>query len=169
MFQPQNIIRRIFANRKIPENLSNEEYDAFLQSNFLKWITEFEQGGFLEQTKLPAIQSEEDFIEKLQEHKDDLMVIKFWKHGCIPCLSLAEMYKSVAEQCARDGKRVYWYSVDTKSPEARELVDYQLVVGTPTLQTFSGERQVGNEIRATNADDLVREIDTRMPKTAKTT
>ncbi|KAG8344928.1 putative Thioredoxin [Trypanosoma vivax] len=157
----QNIIRRIFGNREIPENLSGSEYEHYMQSNFPKWIREFEDGGFIEATKLPAIRSEDEFLRKLVEHRDEVMVIKYWKHGCIPCLSFAEMYKQVSEQCKKDKRRIVWYSVDTKDINTRSLVDYQLVGGTPTIQTFSGLKQVGSEIRATNAEDLMKELSLR--------
>lgn len=161
MSATQNIIRRIFGDRRLPENLSNDEYDKYMQENFPVWIREFEDGGFLEKTKLPAIQSEEEFIDKLQEHRNDLMVVKFWKHSCVPCLSFAEMYKEAAERCAREGRRIVWYSVDTKALSSRQLIDYQLISGTPTLQTFKDLKQVGKEIRLTNVDDLMKEVKAR--------
>lgn len=181
MSQTQNIVRRIFGDRKLPENLSNEAYDKYMQANFPAWMKEFEDGGFLEQTKLPAIKSEEELLEKLQEHRDDLLVLKFWKHGCIPCLTFAEMYKEAAERCKsytggnansnsnsnKDStsgvRRIVWYSVDSKALSTRQLVDYQLIAGTPTVQTFLGQRQVGSEIRATNIDDLLKEVYARVP------
>ncbi|CAJ1011697.1 putative Thioredoxin [Leishmania naiffi] len=166
MSMTQNIVRRIFGDRKLPENLSNEEYDKYMQDNFPKWMKEFEDGGFLEKTKLPPIKSEEEFIAKLQEHKDELMVIKYWKHGCIPCLTFAEMYKEAAERCVKAKKKVVWYSVDTKAVSTRQLIDYQLISGTPTIQTFTGRKQVGNEIRAVNAEELLEELDKRIPKPA---
>nr|CCC94229.1 conserved hypothetical protein [Trypanosoma congolense IL3000] len=154
----QNIIRRIFGNRELPEDLSGNEYEQYMQKNFPKWIDEFEKSGFLEATKLPPIRSEDEFLRKLIEHKNEVMVIKYWKHGCIPCLSLAEMYKQVAERCKNENRRIVWYSVDTKDVNARSLVDYQLINGTPTVQTFSGLKQVGKEIRATTAEDLLKEL-----------
>lgn len=166
MSMTQNIVRRIFGDRKLPENLSNEEYDKYMQEHFPKWMKEFEDGGFLNKTKLPAIKSEEELISKLQEHKNDLMVIKYWKHGCIPCLTFAEMYKEAAERCAKEKKRIVWYSVDTKALSTRQLIDYQLISGTPTIQTFTGQKQVGNEIRAVNAEELLSELDRRVPKPA---
>ncbi|CAM40680.1 conserved hypothetical protein [Leishmania braziliensis MHOM/BR/75/M2904] len=164
MSMTQNIVRRIFGDRKLPENLSTEEYDKYMQDNFPKWMKEFEDGGFLEKTKLPPIKSEEEFIAKLQEHKDELMVIKYWKHGCIPCLTFAEMYKEAAERCTKAKKKVVWYSVDTKAVSTRQLIDYQLISGTPTIQTFTGRKQVGNEIRAVNTEELLEELDKRIPK-----
>ncbi|CAG9580704.1 conserved hypothetical protein [Leishmania major strain Friedlin] len=164
MSMTQNIVRRIFGDRKLPESLSNEEYDKYMQDNFPKWMKEFEDGGFLEKTKLPPIKSEEEFIAKLQEHKDELMVIKYWKHGCIPCLTFAEMYKEAAERCTKEKKKIVWYSVDTKALSTRQLIDYQLISGTPTIQTFTGQKQVGNEIRAVNTEELLTELDKRVPK-----
>lgn len=163
MSQTQNLIRRIFGSRTLPQNLSDEEYDKYMHENFPKWMKEFEDSGFLEQTKLPAIKSEEELLEKLQEHKDELMVLKYWKHGCIPCLTFAEMYKEASELCKRSGKRIVWYSVDTKAVSTRQLTEYQLISGTPTIQTFLGQKQVGGEIRATSIDDLMKELDARAP------
>lgn len=157
-------MRRIFGDHKLPENLSAAEYDTFMHENFPQWIKEFEDSGFLEQTKLPAIQSEEELMEKLLEHKDDLLVLKFWKHACIPCLTFAEMYKAAADRCANEGRRVHWYSVDTKAISTKQLIEYQLIAGTPTVQTFTGCKQVGKEIRATNLEDLMQEITRREPK-----
>lgn len=163
MSQTHNIIRRIFGDRSLPQNLSDEEYDKYMQENFPKWMKAFEDNGFLEQTKLPAIKTEEELLEKLQEHKNDLVVVKYWKHGCIPCLTFAEMYKEASERCKRDGKRIFWYSVDTKAVSTRQLTEYQLISGTPTVQTFLGQKQVGDEIRATNIDDLMKEVYARAP------
>ncbi|ORC90583.1 uncharacterized protein TM35_000083810 [Trypanosoma theileri] len=156
-----SIVRRIFGDRKLPENLTGSDYERFMQENFPKWIREFEEGGFLEANKLPAIKSEDEFLQKLQEHKNDLMVVKFWKHACIPCLSFAEMYKQASELCKAEKRRIVWYSVDTKDLPSRSLVEYQLISGTPTIQTFAGLKQVGKEIRATNTEDLMKELTAR--------
>eukprot|EP00331_Platyophrya_macrostoma_P015387 CAMPEP_0176473856 /NCGR_PEP_ID=MMETSP0127-20121128/42582_1 /TAXON_ID=938130 /ORGANISM="Platyophrya macrostoma, Strain WH" /LENGTH=148 /DNA_ID=CAMNT_0017868985 /DNA_START=313 /DNA_END=759 /DNA_ORIENTATION=- len=142
--------------------MSDAEYDSFMQTNFPKWITEFEQGGFLEKTKLPPIADEDALVDVLMSvPKEDLVVIKYWKHGCVPCLSFAEMYKAAEQMCLAEQKRIHWFSVDTKSPAAKGLVDYQIVDGTPTIQTFRGGRQVGSEIRATQIDELMRELTKR--------
>ncbi|CCW63130.1 unnamed protein product [Phytomonas sp. EM1] len=168
MSQIQSIIQRIFGNHKLPTDLSGEEYEKFMQNNIPQWMKEFEDSGFLEKTKLPVIQSEEEFIDKLLEHRNDLMVIKYWKHGCIPCLAFAEMYKAAAEAFAKDAspnaKRVFWYSVDTKALSTWQLVEYQLISGTPTIQTFANQKQCDDEIKATNMDDLMREIRRRAEK-----
>ncbi len=159
-----NIIKRIFGSRKLPENMSDAEYDVFMQTNFKKWITEFEEGGFLEQTKLPPIRTEEELIDKLIQHENDLLVIKYWKHGCIPCLSVAEMYKEAQTLCMKTGKKVVWYSVDSKLAESRDMVDYQLISGTPTVQMFHKMKQVGDEVRATRIEDLMKVINNFAPQ-----
>lgn len=161
----QSIIRRIFGDRKLPENMSNDEYDNFMKDNFPKWITEFEQSGFLEQTKLQPLKDDDELIEKLQQYKDDLVVVKYWKHGCIPCLSFAEMYKAAEQRCIAENRNIRWFSVDTKARDAKELVDFQIVDGTPTIQTFAGCKQVGSEIRATQIDELLNELYARAPPT----
>lgn len=157
----QSIVRRIFGDRKLPESMSDQEYDAFMNENFPKWVTEFENNGFLAATKLPPIVSEEDLVQKLIEHKDELVVIKYWKHGCMPCLSFAEMYKAAEQKCIAEKRPIRWYSVDTKCSSAKELVDFQLVDGTPTVQTFRNGKQVGSEIRVTQLEDLMQVLASR--------
>ncbi|CUG87152.1 thioredoxin-like protein, putative [Bodo saltans] len=159
----QSIVRRIFGDRKLPEGLSEDAYDKFMHDNFPKWVTEFESNGFLEQTKLPPIADEDALMDVLMKYPNDLVVVKYWKHGCIPCLSFAEMYKSAQMKCLAENKRIRWFSVDTKASDgARELVDFQLVDGTPTIQTFAGCKQIGNEIRATQLDDLMGILEQRL-------
>ena len=163
---PLHILRRIFQSKPIPDGLSKDQLVEFMDHA----LTEFEDSGFLEQTKLMPIQSEEEFIQKLQEHRNDLMVIKFWKRKCIPCLSTAEMYK-IAEQhfaARQEGekgdcrKQVHFYSVDIKSPSTQSLVRYQMVEGTPTIQTFHNCQQVGSEIQATTLQKVVEQINARI-------
>ncbi|CCW66223.1 unnamed protein product [Phytomonas sp. Hart1] len=168
MSQIQSIIQRIFGNHKLPTDLPGEEYEKYMQKNIPQWVKEFEDGGFLDKTKLPEIQSEEELIEKLLLHRNDLMVIKYWKHGCIPCLAFAEMYKAAAEMFTKDtspnAKRVFWYSVDTKAFSAWQLAERQLISGTPTIQTFANQKQCDDEIKATNMDELMQEIRRRAEK-----
>lgn len=113
-----NIVRRIFADRKRPADLTDEQYDAYLQQQFPTWITEFENNGFLEATKLPPISSEDELLAKLHQHRDQLVVLKYWKHGCLPCLSMAEMYKDAEKQTQDPShplyKKVVWYSVSLR-------------------------------------------------------
>lgn len=157
-------MRRILADRPMEQEMTSEERENFIHNSVPKWIKEFEESGFLESTRLPPIRNEEEFIEKLQEHKDDLMVIKYWKHGCLPCLSIAEMVKEAEKKCIESGKKIFWYSIDSRSPQAKNLIDYQLISGTPTLQTFYGQRQVGKEIRTTQLDELLKEVFSRSPQ-----
>lgn len=154
-------MRRILADKPIGQEMTSEEREKFIHESVPKWIKEFEESGFLESTRLPSIKSEDEFLEKLEEHKDDLMVIKYWKHGCIPCLSIAEMVKDAEKKCIESGKKIFWYSVDSRSPFTKDLIDYQLISGTPTLQTFRGQRQVGKEIRPTQLDELLGEVFSR--------
>ena len=72
-----NIVRRIFADRKRPADLTDEQYDAYLQTQFPTWISEFENNGFLDATKLPPIVSEDDLLQKLHENRDKLVVLKY--------------------------------------------------------------------------------------------
>lgn len=160
----QSIIRRIFADRPVDQNMTSEEREKFIRTSIPQWINEFEESGFLESTGLPSIKSEEEFLAKLREHKNSLMVVKYWKHGCLPCLSIAEMIKEAEKKSSESGKRIVWYSIDTHLPSAKNLIDYQLISGTPTLQTFSGQKQVGKEIRTTSLDELLREVYARAPQ-----
>lgn len=160
----QSIIRRILADKPIDQEMTSEERETFLHESVPKWIKEFEESGFLESTRLPAIRNEDEFLEKLEQHKDDLMVIKYWKHGCLPCLSIAEMVKEAEKKCIETGKKIFWYSVDSRSPLSKDLIDYQLISGTPTIQTFHGQRQVGKEIRTTHLEELLREVFSRAPQ-----
>lgn len=160
----QSIMRRILADKPMNQDMTSEEREKFIHESVPQWIKDFEESGFLETTSLPSIKSEDDFLVKLREHKDDLMVIKYWKHGCLPCLSIAEMVKEAERRTSESGKKIFWYSVDTRSSLTKKLIDYQLISGTPTLQTFSGQKQVGKEIRTTNIDELLKEVYSRSPQ-----
>ena len=180
----QAILKRIFGNRDIPQDLSPEDQNKFISENFPKWVTEFETSGFLDRTKLPPISSEGEFIQKLQEHKNDLLVIKYWKHGCIPCLSLAEMYKNAEEYYHAESKKreevdkkdpssmkgeapcsVVFYSMDTKAMTNKGHVEFQMILGTPAVLTFRHYKQWGKDIEAMNLKEFMREIDSRRGET----
>lgn len=61
------------------------------------------------------------------------------------------------------GKKVVWYSVDSKFADSRPLVDHQMIAGTPTVQTFLGMKQVGDEIRTMDFAELMKIINSRAP------
>eukprot|EP00672_Neobodo_designis_P020832 CAMPEP_0174827332 /NCGR_PEP_ID=MMETSP1114-20130205/645_1 /TAXON_ID=312471 /ORGANISM="Neobodo designis, Strain CCAP 1951/1" /LENGTH=157 /DNA_ID=CAMNT_0016060965 /DNA_START=50 /DNA_END=523 /DNA_ORIENTATION=- len=155
----QQLMRRIFANRQMPpEGTSKEEFHKF----FDEAVRDFEDGGFLDTVKFTPIASDEELEDVLRKNKDDLTVVKFWKRGCMPCLAFGEMFKAAEKHYQETGKRVKFYAVDTKAPGCTELARYQLVDGTPTILTFRGYRQVGEEIKETSLAAFTAAIDARL-------
>jgi thiol-disulfide isomerase/thioredoxin len=153
----QQIMRRIFADRPMPPpNTSKEEFTKM----FDVAVDEFEKSGFLDSIKFEPVTSDEDLLDKLKQHKDELVVVKFWKHGCIPCLAFGEMFKAAEQQLKDEGKPVRFFGVDQK--EVRDVPRYQLVEGTPTVLTFHQYKQVGDEIRATSLSAFTASIDERL-------
>ncbi|KNH07049.1 hypothetical protein XU18_2226 [Perkinsela sp. CCAP 1560/4] len=149
-----NILHRIFKDKSFPQSGTREELHNF----FEKSVREFEDGSFLKETALPAVNGEPDLHEKLYQHRTELLLIKYWKRNCIPCLSVAEMYKEAEKRCAQEKLPVRFYSINTKETHNKDVVDNQLVEGTPTIQKFHDFAQVGEDIRATNIDDLMSTI-----------
>jgi hypothetical protein len=154
------IVRRIFADRPIDRDLPEEEFKKVFDAA----VKEFEDGtpdgkkpSYLDQIKLTPVTSEFDLVQRLHEHRADIVVLKFWKRGCIPCLGFGEMYKA-AEQHFK-GKRVHFFAVDTKQESCFGTCAYQLVEGTPTLQVFHGGRQIGEEIMSTSLSAFCDRID----------
>lgn len=150
------IVRRIFATRSFPSQDAPE--DEF-KKNFDAAVTEFEDGGYLDQIKLPPINSEMELVQRLHEHRDDIIILKFWKRGCIPCLGFGEMYKAAEQHYAAPGGRVHFYSVNTKQESCFATSAYQLVEGTPTLQVFHKGRQIGDEIMSTSLAAFCERVD----------
>ena len=148
------ILKRIFADENIPTDCSKEEF----RTRFEKAVTKFEEDGFLEKTALTPIFADEQLQEVLHRHRRELVVVKFWKKNCLPCLSMAEMYKEAEKISFIEKLPVHFYSVDIKDPQNRKLSDYQLVEGTPTVQIFSGSKQIGGEVRATNLTAFLQDI-----------
>jgi thiol-disulfide isomerase/thioredoxin len=146
----QRIVKMIFGDRKLPEGLSDTEMDKYFSSNFPQWITEFEEGGFLDSTKVPSIVGEDDLLTKLRDTKDGMFIIKYWKRGCIPCLATSEMYKEAEGRAKSEGKNISFYSVNIKDEACKEMVENQLVEGTPTFQAFCNNKQMGDEIKEMN-------------------
>jgi thiol-disulfide isomerase/thioredoxin len=148
------IVRRIFATRQLPAQDASE---ADFKKAFDAAVTDFEEGGFLEQNKLTPIASEVELVDRLHDHRNDLVVLKFWKRGCLPCLGLAEMYKAAEQRY--QGRRVHFYSMNTKADSALGAVAHQLVEGTPTVQVFHAGRQIGDEILSQNLAAFCERID----------
>ena len=146
----QRIVKMVFGDRKLPEGLSDEEMDKYFSSNFPQWVTEFEEGGFLEKTHVPPVEGEDDLLTKLRDTRDGMMVIKYWKRGCIPCLATSEMYKEAEERARAESRPYSFYSVNIKDEQCKEMVENQLVEGTPTFQAFCNNKQMGDEIKEMN-------------------
>lgn len=153
------VVQRIFADNPPPQGLSDAEFSAFMDGA----VTRFEESGFLEETKLEHIDSEDDFIDVLTRHRHQLVVVKFWKRGCLPCLSVAEMYKAAEHECKAAGYPVVFYSVNSKAISSLLLTRFQLVTGTPTVQVFHDGEQIGGEIQAMTLAAFLEEIRARMP------
>eukprot|EP00759_Apiculatamorpha_spiralis_P050420 PhF_6_TR4725/c0_g1_i1/m.6540 len=150
----QSILQRIFANKPIPHDATKEEFRLFFDAA----VKDFEDSGFLDQTKFPPILTEEEFEKKLYDHRNQLMIVKFWKKNCIPCLSTAEMFKAAEQQCIDEKAPVVFYSVNIKEKPSRPLVDYQMVQGTPTIQKFYQFRQLGTEVQETKLSGFMKDV-----------
>lgn len=157
----QQLMRRIFADKQMPpEGTPKEEFHKFFDNA----VKEFEEGGYLDKVKLAPIASDDELCEVLRRHKNELVVVKFWKRGCIPCLAYGEMFKTAEKQFQDDGKPVRFFSVDTHAPLCKDLARYQLVDGTPTILTFHGSRQVGDEIKEVSLASFMKVVDDRIPR-----
>ena len=156
----QRIIQKIFSAHEIPKDMPSDQLETFVDEA----ITKFEDGGFLEENKLQPIDDEDNFLDFLRKHRNDLVVIKYWKRGCIPCLSQAEMYKQAEQLCQEHQLPITFCSVDTKKYESLPLVKWQNIEGTPTIQCFRGGKQVGDEIQAVSLPSFLQQLQTRMPE-----
>eukprot|EP00667_Euglena_gracilis_P022881 EG_transcript_25604 len=95
---------------------------------------------------IPEIVGEAEFEQKLAQARDKLVIIKFWKHKCLPCLSYGPFMKRAEQQLKSTQPNVEFYSVDIKRPENIKLSGWQRVMGTPTVQYFHEGRQVGENV-----------------------
>src|SRR5688572_17543611 len=99
----QQLMRRIFADRPMPpQGTSKEDFHKFFDDA----VREFEEGGYLDSVKFTPIASDEEFAETLRRHKNELVVVKFWKRGCIPCLAYGEMFKAAEQKYKDEGKPI---------------------------------------------------------------
>ena len=156
----QNLMRRMFANKQMPpEGTPKDEFSKF----FDETVKEFEDGGYLESIKFEPLTSDADLTEKLRLHRDELVVVKFWKRGCIPCLAFGEMFKTAEKTLLDEHKPVRFFSVDTQQQSCKDLARFQLVEGTPTILTFHNYRQVGGEIKEPTLASFMTAIGKRMP------
>ena len=161
----QNIVRRIFSGVDIPEGMSKPEFQTWMDAR----VTAFEDGGFMENTKLTPIVDDDGLVDVLAEaDPKELLVVKFYKRGCLPCLSIAEAYKNAELKCRADGLNVRFLSINSKLPESEALVQRQLVSGTPTVQTFVNGRQIGDEIQEMSSEKIMEKILSRMPRSTTT-
>eukprot|EP01064_Diplonema_japonicum_P005564 TRINITY_DN13705_c0_g2_i1.p1 TRINITY_DN13705_c0_g2~~TRINITY_DN13705_c0_g2_i1.p1 ORF type:complete len:177 (+),score=41.50 TRINITY_DN13705_c0_g2_i1:47-577(+) len=148
--------QRIFPPGLMKPGMTKEEFGKL----FERRLREFEEGGFLEETKLPPIRGEEEFLRKLAYHKrnDELMVVKYWKKGCMPCLSKAEMYKEVEQWMNEDRPGAAFYSIDIHHKDNLDLSERQLVDGTPSIQKYWNCQQVGGEVRVNEKQSFMENI-----------
>ena len=153
----QAMVMRIFEGKTMPPDASKEEYSQFIDTS----VKEFENGGFLEANKLPPISSEAELHDVLYKHRDELVVLKYWKRGCLPCLVASEAYKGAEKMCADEKMKVKFFSVDSKLESSKSLTRYQLIDGTPCAQAFHGGKQVGDEFNIQQLAPLVKEITAR--------
>jgi len=159
----QAIMKKIFGQTPIPPDLPESEFNSFVE----KAITNFEHGGFLEQTKLePLAEGETDFLATLRAKREQLVIVKYWKHGCLPCLSMAEMYKEAEAKCAAEGLPVYFCSIDVKAKQCLPHVRFENVEGTPTVKAFHRGCQLGDEITSTSLPVFMEEVRKRLPGAA---
>ncbi|KAJ9450864.1 thioredoxin [Diplonema papillatum] len=152
----QDFLQRIFPASAMTPGMSKDDF----RKVFDQRLRDFEEGGFLEQTHLPGIVGQDDFLRKLALHsnRNELMVIKFWKRSCIPCLSKAEMYKGVEQTLLKENAGIVLYSINIHDPANTQLADQQLVDGTPSLQKYWDYRQVGGEVRVGSRDGFLDNI-----------
>ncbi len=86
----KKLLQKIFAGKDIPPGLGKEEFQKFMDQS----VHEFEEGGYLAANALtPIYGGEEAFIDALDASEADVVLVKYWKRRCLPCLSFAEMYK----------------------------------------------------------------------------
>mmetsp|Transcript_148848 Transcript_148848/g.260071 ORF Transcript_148848/g.260071 Transcript_148848/m.260071 type:complete len:173 (-) Transcript_148848:94-612(-) len=123
---------------------------------FNKRLEDYESQA-LPKMHIPELMGEAEFEKKLRENKDKLMIVKFWKHQCLPCLSYGPFLKKAEEELKKN-PNVVFYSVDIKRPENLKLSAWQRIMGTPSLQTFHGMRQVGECIESTGYTGFMAHI-----------
>ena len=113
------LMQRLFPPGSITPGMSKDEFSK----EFDRRLKAMEEGGFLSDTALPKIEGEEDLVRKLALHKarGEMVVVKYWKRGCIPCLSKAEMFKEAEQQMLEERPGSVFYSVDIHSPNNRDL------------------------------------------------
>eukprot|EP01061_Rhynchopus_euleeides_P029983 TRINITY_DN4968_c0_g1_i1.p2 TRINITY_DN4968_c0_g1~~TRINITY_DN4968_c0_g1_i1.p2 ORF type:complete len:177 (+),score=78.80 TRINITY_DN4968_c0_g1_i1:119-649(+) len=149
-------MQRLFPPGSVSPDISKEEFSK----EFERRLEKLENSGFLEENGLPKIEGEDELARKLAYHKQrqELVVIKYWKRGCIPCLSKAEMFKEVERWMLAEKPQSVFYSIDIRHPLNRDLADRQLVDGTPSIQKYWGGRQVGGEVRVNDQPSLMKNI-----------
>eukprot|EP01063_Lacrimia_lanifica_P018645 TRINITY_DN25550_c0_g1_i1.p1 TRINITY_DN25550_c0_g1~~TRINITY_DN25550_c0_g1_i1.p1 ORF type:complete len:199 (+),score=92.53 TRINITY_DN25550_c0_g1_i1:72-599(+) len=141
-------MQRIFPPGSMTPGMTKDDFAKI----FADRLRAFEEGGFLEKTGMTPIHGEDDFLRRLGYHaqRKELMVVKYWKHGCIPCLSKAEMMKNVEQWCVNDHPGAAFYSIDIYHKDNLKLSDRQQVDGTPSIQKYFDYQQVGGEVRVSS-------------------
>eukprot|EP00996_Jenningsia_fusiforme_P004154 NODE_4958_length_738_cov_23.359942_g4602_i0.p2 GENE.NODE_4958_length_738_cov_23.359942_g4602_i0~~NODE_4958_length_738_cov_23.359942_g4602_i0.p2 ORF type:complete len:168 (+),score=38.79 NODE_4958_length_738_cov_23.359942_g4602_i0:119-622(+) len=136
-----------------PELPSDQDWPQWFDSR----LEEYERQN-LKEMHIPEIVGEEDFERKLREHKDKLMVIKFWKHKCVPCLAYGPFMKKASVTLQSEQPDCVFYSLDIKRDENRSLSMWQRITGTPTVQYFYGHRQIGHCVEETSYEAFTSHV-----------
>eukprot|EP01062_Namystynia_karyoxenos_P044483 TRINITY_DN32799_c0_g1_i1.p1 TRINITY_DN32799_c0_g1~~TRINITY_DN32799_c0_g1_i1.p1 ORF type:complete len:209 (+),score=84.83 TRINITY_DN32799_c0_g1_i1:80-628(+) len=152
-----DLMRRLIASADAPMPAN----DRSLMMDWMMRQVERYEAAFNPTVKLPEIRGEQQLVETLAKHPDQLVVVKYWKQQCIPCLAYGDMYKRAEgwfkSETVRQGKQgIVFYSVNIKDRENLEMSDRQLVEGTPTIQKFWNGRQVGGEVQCMELNNFCR-------------
>ncbi len=87
---------------------------------------------------------------------ESLVIVDFWKPGCIWCERLAPVYEEVAG--AYD--QVEFLSMNVRAEEGNaELAAEYGIMGTPTMKVFCGGRVVGEIVGFRDKNGLRTEVD----------
>ena len=116
-----DFMQTLFPPGSVSPDISKEDF----AKEFDRRIKQLEGSGFLTKNGLPKIEGEEELTRKLAFHasQKQMVMIKYWKRGCIPCLAKAEMFKEVEGWILDNNPGCAFYSVDIKDP-----VNYDLSV-----------------------------------------
>ena len=110
---------KIYPPQQMDPNMTREQYTR----EFQRRLDAYENSSEFEGTKIHPIVGENAFIQKLTYHKkrNELVVVKFWKNGCIPCHARANMFKDTESWLLEKKPGAVFYSVDIHHPENRAL------------------------------------------------
>eukprot|EP01060_Flectonema_neradi_P031144 TRINITY_DN4653_c0_g3_i2.p1 TRINITY_DN4653_c0_g3~~TRINITY_DN4653_c0_g3_i2.p1 ORF type:complete len:179 (+),score=21.27 TRINITY_DN4653_c0_g3_i2:51-587(+) len=147
---------KIYPPQEMDPTLSREHY----MKEFQRRLDAYESSAEFEGTKIHPLYGETSFLQKLAYHKkrNELVVVKFWKKGCIPCHARANMFKDTEKWLLDKNPGAVFYSIDIHHPENRGLEKRQLIEGTPHIQKFWNGKQVGGDVQASSKDSLISNL-----------